>query len=326
MSRPTDHREESARAARSPARVLDGAAVAAEIQDALRPRIESVRRTAGRPPALGLLLAGTDPGSEVYVRNKIRQSEGLGMRTVLERLPDAAAFAEALAVVDAFNADPDIDGILVQSPLPGGMGEDAERRIFEAIEPAKDVDGFHPENVGRLVQQTPAPAPCTPSGVMELFDRRGIELRGRRAVVIGRSDIVGKPMAMLLLHRHATVTICHSRTVDLPRVASQADVLVAAVGRPAFVTVDFVKPGATVVDVGTNTLTERDQVLSIFGAGSRKLAAFDRRGRVLSGDVHPDVAGVAGAITPVPGGVGPLTIAMLLSNTVQAAEQRLRQA
>ena len=311
-------------AVRTPARVLDGAAVAAEIRESLRSRIKEVRRSAGRPPGLGLLLAGCDPGSEVYVRNKIRDSEGLGIRTALERLPDSAAFEEALAVVDAFNADPGIDGILVQSPLPAGMGHDAERRIFEAIDPSKDVDGFHPENAGRLVQQTPALAPCTPSGVMELLDRCGVALSGRRAVVIGRSDIVGKPLAMLLLHRHATVTICHSRTVDLPRVAAQADVLVAAVGRAAFVTADFVKPGATVIDVGTNALTDRDQVMSIFGDGSRKLAAFDRRGRVLSGDVHPGVAEVAGALTPVPGGVGPLTIAMLLSNTVQAAEQRLR--
>lgn len=311
--------------ARPPARVLDGAAVAGEIQEALRPRIDAVRRAVGRPPALGLLLAGRDPGSEVYVRNKMRQSEGLGIRTTLERLPESAAFGEALAVVEAFNADSGIDGILVQSPLPAAMGNDAERRIFEAIEPSKDVDGFHPENAGRLVQQTPALAPCTPSGVMELLDRRGVDLEGRHAVVIGRSDIVGKPMAIMLLHRHATVSICHSRTVDLPRVASQADVLVAAVGRPAFVTLDFVKPGATVIDVGTNALTDRGQVAAIFGAGSRKLAAFDKRGRVLSGDVHPEVADIAGAITPVPGGVGPLTIAMLLSNTVRAAEQRLRR-
>ncbi len=312
-------------AVQAAARVLDGAAVAAGIRESLRARIHEVRSSAGRPPTLGLLLAGRDPGSEIYVRNKIRESEGLGMRTVLERLPETAAFAEALAVVDAFNADSGIDGILVQSPLPAGMGADAERRIFEAIDPAKDVDGFHPENVGRLVQQTPALVPCTPAGVMELLDRSGVEIEGRQAVVIGRSDIVGKPLAMLLLHRHATVTICHSRTVDLPRVASRADVLVAAVGRPAIVTTDFVKPGATVVDVGTNTLTERDRVVSIFGAGSKKLAAFDRRGRVLCGDVHPEVAGIAGAVSPVPGGVGPLTIAMLLSNTVRAAEERLRR-
>ncbi len=310
-------------AAASSARVLDGAAVAAGICDALVPRIDAVRVAAGRPPAIGLLLAGRDPGSEVYVRNKIRRSEALGMRTRLDRLPESAAFVEALAVVEAFNADPAIDGILVQSPLPAGMGADAERRVFEAIDPAKDVDGFHPVNVGRLVQQTPALAPCTPSGILALLDRCGVALTGRRAVVIGRSDIVGKPLALLLLHRHATVTICHSRTVDLPQVAAQADVLVAAVGRPAFVKPAFVKPGATVIDVGTNTLTERDRVVSLFGAASKKLAAFERRGRVLCGDVHPEVAHVAGAITPVPGGVGPLTIAMLLSNTVQAAERRL---
>ena len=322
---PTEYREGRLSAAATAARVLDGAAVAVEVQDGLRPRIEAVRRSAGRPPTLGLLLAGNDPGSEVYVRNKMRRGEGLGIGTALERLPASASFDEALAVVEAFNADPGIDGILVQSPLPAGMGNDAERRIFEAIDPSKDVDGFHPENVGRLVQQIPALAPCTPSGVMRLLDHSGVALSGRRAVVIGRSDIVGKPMAMLLLHRHATITICHSRTVDLPRVASQADVLVAAVGRPAFVTVEFVKPGATVIDVGTNTLTDRDRVASIFGVGSKKLAALDKRGRVLSGDVHPDVAGVAGAITPVPGGVGPLTIAMLMSNTVLAAEQRLHR-
>ena len=325
MPAQPDCREESSSPVGPSARVLDGAAVGAGIQAALRPRIDAFRRSAGRPPVLGLLLAGSDPGSEIYVRNKIRRGEGLGIGTALERLPASAAFAEALAVVDAFNADPGVDGILVQSPLPAGMGDDAERRIFEAIDPSKDVDGFHPENVGRLVQRTPALAPCTPSGVMELLDRSGVEIEGRQAVVIGRSDIVGKPLAMLLLHRHATVTICHSRTVDLPRVASRADVLVAAVGRPAIVTTDFVKPGATVVDVGTNTLTDRDRVVSLFGAGSKKLAAFDRRGRVLCGDVHPDVAGVAGALSPVPGGVGPLTIAMLLSNTVRAAEQRLRR-
>ena len=312
-------------AVRTAARVLDGAAAAARIRESLRTRVEEVRRSAGRPPTLGLLLAGRDPGSEIYVRNKIRESEGLGMRTVLRRLPESAAYAEALAVVEAFNADPRTDGILVQSPLPAGMGDDAERRIFEAVEPSKDVDGFHPRNVGRLVQRTPALAPCTPAGVLELLDRNGVELEGRQAVVIGRSDIVGKPLAMLLLHRHATVTICHSRTRGLARVASRADVLVAAAGRPALVTADFVKPGAAVVDVGTNTLTDRGQVAAIFGADSRKLAAFDKRGRVLCGDAHPDVAGVAGALSPVPGGVGPLTIAMLLSNTVRAAELRLRQ-
>ena len=310
-------------AVRTPARVLDGAAVAAEVRESLRPRIEAVRREAGRTPALGVLLAGDDPGSAIYVRNKIKAGEALDMATDFRQLPATAAFEDALGVVEAFNADDRIDGILVQSPLPDGMGADAEQRIFDAIRADKDVDGFHPLNVGRMVQKRPALAPCTPSGIIALLDRAGVELAGRRAVVIGRSDIVGKPMAMLLLHRNATVTICHSRTVDLPRVASAADVLVAAVGRPAFVDASFVKSGATVIDVGTNTLTDRSQVASIFGPGSKKLAAFDRRGRVLAGDVHPEVAAVAGALTPVPGGVGPLTIAMLLSNTVRAAELRL---
>ena len=310
-------------AVRTPARVLDGAAVAAEVRESLRPRIEAVRREAGRTPALGVLLAGDDPGSAIYVRNKIKAGEALDMATHFRQLPASAAFEDALGVVEAFNADDRIDGILVQSPLPDGMGADAEQRIFDAIRADKDVDGFHPLNVGRMVQKRPALAPCTPSGIIALLDRVGVELAGRRAVVIGRSDIVGKPMAMLLLHRNATVTICHSRTVDLPRVASAADVLVAAVGRPAFVDASFVKSGATVIDVGTNTLTDRSQVASIFGPGSKKLAAFDRRGRVLAGDVHPEVAAVAGALTPVPGGVGPLTIAMLLSNTVRAAELRL---
>ncbi len=304
------------------ARRLDGAVVAEAIRESLRPRIHAVRAAVGRSPALGLLLAGDDPGSAIYVRNKVAASEALGMTTDLRTLPASASFDEALAIVSEFNWDDAIDGILVQSPLPPGMGGDAEQRIFDAIDPTKDADGFHPVNVGRLTQRRPALAPCTPSGVIALLDKYGIEISGRRAVVIGRSDIVGKPMAMLLLHRHATVTVCHSRTIDLPGLASEADILVAAIGRPAFVTANFVKPGATVIDVGTNALTDRDQVVAIFGKESRKLKAFDRRGHVLSGDIHPEVANVAGALTPVPGGVGPLTIAMLLSNTVRAAEAR----
>lgn len=305
-------------------RRLDGAAVAAEIREGLPARIAAFAGTEGRPPTLGLLYAGTDPGSEVYVRGKIKQSEELGMATDLRRLPETASFEDALAIVDAFNRNGAIDGILVQSPLPDGMGDDAEHRIFEAIDPAKDVDGFHPVNAGRLMQKRPSLAPCTPSGIMVMLDKAGIEVQGKRAVVIGRSDIVGKPMALLLLHRHATVTICHSKTAELPAVAATADILVAAIGRPAFVTPAFVKRGATVIDVGTNSLTDREQVKEIFGAHSKKMAAFDKRGRVLSGDVHPAVAMVAGALTPVPGGVGPLTIAMLLSNTVRAAEAQLR--
>jgi len=206
--------------------------------------------------------------------------------------------------------------------LPDGMGEDAEQQVFDAVDPLKDVDGFHPINAGLLMQKRHGLVACTPSGCIELLEREGIAMRGKHAVVIGRSDIVGKPMALLLLHRDATVTVCHSRTVDLPAVARTADILVAAIGRPAFVTRDYVKPGATVIDVGINTLTDRAEVERYFGEGSRKRAQFAEKGSVLIGDVHPDVEEVAGALTPVPGGVGPLTIAMVLRNTVTAAELR----
>ena len=299
------------------ARRLDGVAAAAEIREGLRSRIDAFTQKAGRPPTLGLLLAGNDPGSEIYVRNKVKSSEQLGMVTDLRRLTASSCLEEVLAVVNVFN------GILVQSPLPAAMGSGAEQQVFDAIDPAKDVDGFNPVNVGRLLQKRSALTPCTPSGIIELLDRNQIEIAGARAVVIGRSDIVGKPMAALLLHRNATVTICHSRTVDLPTVASSADILVAAIGRAAFVTREFVKRGATVIDVGMNRLDDREHVETIFGAGSKKMTAFETRGSVLTGDVHPNVGQVAGALTPVPGGVGPLTIAMLMSNTVRAAEARL---
>ena len=304
------------------ARRLDGKPVAEAIRESLKPRIARFRTAAGRPPGLGILLAGDDGGSEIYVRYKIRACEELGIRADLERLPADASLDEVMAIVARFNAADDIDGVLVQSPLPPGMGSDAEQRVFDAIDPAKDVDGFHPVNVGRLVQNRPALAPGTPSGVIELLDRSGIPIEGRRAVVIGRSDIVGKPLAALLLHRHATVTVCHSRTRDLPAVASSADILVAAIGRPGFVTADFVKPGAAVIDVGTTRMTDRDRVAALFGPDSPRLEVLARRGATVVGDVHPGAAAVAGALTPVPGGVGPLTIAMLLSNTVRAAERR----
>jgi methylenetetrahydrofolate dehydrogenase (NADP+)/methenyltetrahydrofolate cyclohydrolase len=269
-----------------------------------------------------VVLAGSNPASEVYVRNKIKTVNEAGCRGELFRLDQSASLADALALVRTLNADEAIDGILVQSPLPDGMGGDAEQRVFDAVDPAKDVDGFHPFNVGLLVQKRPTLVACTPLGCIELLEREGIAIKGQHAVVIGRSDIVGKPMAMLLLHRDATVTICHSRTVDLPAVARSADILVAAIGRPAFVTRDFVKPGATVIDVGINALTSRAEVEKIFGEGSRKRAQFAEKGSVLVGDVHPDVDAVAGALTPVPGGVGPLTVAMVLRNTVTAAELR----
>ena len=304
------------------ARRLEGKTVAEAIRSALEPRIEAFTAAAGRPPGLGILLAGHDGGSEIYVRNKVKACEALGVVADLERVPEEATLGEVMAIVARFNASERHDGILVQSPLPAGMGRDAEKQVFDAIDPAKDVDGFHPVNVGRLVQNRPALVPGTPAGVIELLDRAQIPIQGARAVVIGRSDIVGKPMAMLLLHRHATVTICHSRTANLPAVAATADILVSAVGRPGFVTRAFVKPGATVIDIGATQVTDRDQIVSLFGADSPRLEVLARRGATQVGDVHPDVASVAGALTPSPGGVGPLTIVMVLSNTIRAAEMR----
>ncbi|HYB97347.1 MAG TPA: bifunctional 5,10-methylenetetrahydrofolate dehydrogenase/5,10-methenyltetrahydrofolate cyclohydrolase [Vicinamibacterales bacterium] len=297
-------------------------ACAARIRNDLAPRIAAFHQRYGRPPGLAVVLAGSNPASEVYVRNKIRTVGEAGCRAELFRLDGAASLSDALALVRTLNEDRAVDAILVQSPLPETMGANAEQRVFDAIDPAKDVDGFHPYNVGLLVQKRPALVACTPLGCIELLEREGVELRGKHAVVIGRSDIVGKPMAMLLLHRDATVTVCHSRTAGLAAVARSADVLVAAIGRPAFVTPDYVKPGATVVDVGINTLTARDEVERLFPAGSRKREQFDQKGSVLVGDVHPDVDAVAGALTPVPGGVGPLTVAMVLRNTLTAAELR----
>jgi methylenetetrahydrofolate dehydrogenase (NADP+) / methenyltetrahydrofolate cyclohydrolase len=268
------------------------------------------------------VLVGDDASSEIYVRGKLKSAGEAGLRADLERLPSTASFADLLAVVDRLNRSDVHDGILVQSPLPAAMGADAEHRVFDALRPEKDVDGFHPVNVGKLVQKRADLVACTPSGVIELLERERIAIRGKRAVVIGRSEIVGKPMALLLLHRDATVTICHSRTADLPAVAREADILVAAIGRAAFVTKDYVKPGATVVDVGMTSTTDRSIVEALYPAGSTRWRAFERRGALTVGDVHPNVAEVAGAVTPVPGGVGPLTIAMLLKNTLTAAMAR----
>jgi methylenetetrahydrofolate dehydrogenase (NADP+)/methenyltetrahydrofolate cyclohydrolase len=305
------------------ARVLDGTAVAAAIRAELRPAIDAFRTRAGRPPGLGIVLVGDDPASHLYVNNKLKSATETGLRADLHRLPASVSLGEVLAVVEGLNASEIHDGILVQSPLPAAMGADAERHVFDVVRPDKDVDGFHPVNVGRLVQNRAALVACTPSGVIELLERSNVMIAGTRAVVIGRSDIVGKPMALLLLHRNATVTICHSRTANLPRVAAEADILVSAIGRPAFVTPEFVKPGAAVVDVGTTQVTDQAVIERLFPPGSPRRTAFDRRGSLVVGDVHPDVAGVAGALSPVPGGVGPLTIALLLKNTLQAAKQRV---
>jgi methylenetetrahydrofolate dehydrogenase (NADP+) / methenyltetrahydrofolate cyclohydrolase len=305
------------------ARLLDGAAVARAIRDEIRPRVEAFAARAGRPPGLGVVLVGDDPASQIYVRHKLKAAGETGFRADLDRLPATSSLAELLTAVDRLNRSDAHDGILVQSPLPRGMGPDAEQLVFDLIAPAKDVDGFSAVNVGRLVQNRAVVAAGTPSGVMELLRRSSVPIAGRHAVVIGRSDIVGKPMALMLLHANATVTICHSRTPDVPATARRADILVAALGRPAFVTTDFVKPGATVVDVGQTRIDDRATVERLFAPGSKRLEAFDRRGSIVVGDVHPSVEEIAGALTPVPGGVGPLTIAMLLKNTLAAAEMRV---
>jgi methylenetetrahydrofolate dehydrogenase (NADP+)/methenyltetrahydrofolate cyclohydrolase len=246
----------------------------------------------------------------------------MGVR--LTRLPSSTSLTAVLDAVKRFNEDSHFDGILVQSPLPKSLGPDAEQRVFDTIDPGKDVDGFSPVSAGLVVQNRDGFAPCTPAGVIELLVRSKIQIEGRHAVVIGRSDIVGKPMAALLLHKNATVTICHSRTRDLPAMAREADILVAAIGRPAFVTREFVKPGAVVIDVGINSVTKAEEAERIFAKYPERLEVFRKRGSVLVGDVHPEVAATAGALTPVPGGVGPLTIAMLMANTVKAAELRAR--
>ena len=305
------------------ARLLNGTEIARQLRAELAPRVAAVTAKLGRPPGLGILLVGNDPGSEIYVRNKGKAATELGIRADLERLPHTARLDEALAVVDRLNRSAEYDAILVQSPLPAEMGRDAEQRVFDTISPAKDVDGFHPINVGLLVQNRPHLVPCTPLGIIELLVRSDTKIAGARAVVIGRSDIVGKPTALLLLHRHATVTICHSKTVNLPAVAASADILVAAIGRAGFVTRDFVKPGATVIDVGINKVTDAAVARPLLASNPQRLATFEQKGSVLVGDVHPEAADVAGVLTPVPGGVGPLTIALLLSNTVKAAETSL---
>jgi methylenetetrahydrofolate dehydrogenase (NADP+)/methenyltetrahydrofolate cyclohydrolase len=304
------------------ARVLDGQAVAAAIRESVLPDVQRFTSQAGRPPGLGIVLVGQDPASEVYVRNKVKAGTESGLWVDLQRLPAAATLGDLLELVHRLNASDRHDGILVQSPLPAAMGKGASQHVFDTIDPAKDVDGFHPINVGRLVQGRAHLPPCTPSGVIEMLVRNEIRIGGSRAVIIGRSEIVGKPMAMLLLQRDATVTICHSKTADLPGVAAGGDILVAAIGRPGFVTPDFVKPGAAVIDVGTTPVSDAALVRRLFGESSPRVAALERRGSIVVGDVHPAVAEKAGALSPVPGGVGPLTIAMLLKNTVAAAMAR----
>lgn len=305
------------------ARVLDGRALAARLQEEMKPPVATFTASHGRPPGLAIVLVGQNPASEVYVRGKLKAGSEVGFRADLERLPDTATLSDTLALVERLNQSDVHDGILVQSPLPKAMGPAAAQRVFDAIAPEKDVDGFTAVNVGLMVQNRAALVACTPSGIIELLEREAVPISGRRAVVIGRSEIVGKPMALLLLQRDATVTICHSRTPDLAAVCREADVVIAAVGRAGLVTAEFIKPGATVVDVGMNTLTEAATAEQWYPEGHPRLAQFRNKGSLLVGDVHPGVAAVAGALTPVPGGVGPLTITMLMRNTLRAATQRM---
>jgi methylenetetrahydrofolate dehydrogenase (NADP+)/methenyltetrahydrofolate cyclohydrolase len=304
------------------ARILDGAAVALQIRSELSARAADFTRRKGRKPGLGIVLVGDKPDSQLYVNTKLKSAGDEGMTATLSHLPASTSLEDILSLVARLNADPATDGILVQAPLPDSLGTTAMQKVFDTIDPQKDVDGVTPSNVGRLVQNRAELIACTPAGIMELLERSGIDVAGKHAVIIGRSDIVGKPVSLLLLHRHATVTICHSRTQNLPGIAATGDILVAALGRPGFVRRPFVKPGATIIDVGINLLTDRNLAYEIFHEGHPRRGLFDRKGSVLVGDVHPDVAEVAGALTPVPGGVGPLTIAMLMANTIKAAELR----
>jgi methylenetetrahydrofolate dehydrogenase (NADP+) / methenyltetrahydrofolate cyclohydrolase len=299
-------------------RVLDGAAIATAIK---REVAEEVRALAaqGIRPGLAAVLVGHVPASEMYVRSKVQTCAELGIFSELMTPPDTVTTEDMLDLVAALNGRDHIDGILIQLPLPKQVDT---KTLLDAVSPAKDVDGFHPVNAGRLQAGRPALVPCTPAGVIEILRRSDLPISGQHAVVVGRSDIVGKPVAMLLLHQNATVTICHSKTRDLGAVTREGDILVAAIGRPGFIEPEMVKPGATLIDVGINRLTTREEFDRYFAGDARREAVFVKRGSTIVGDVHPKAFERAGAYTPVPGGVGPLTIAMLMSNTVRAAKMR----
>lgn len=300
---------------------LDGARVAADIKREVAEEAARLASEHGVRPRLVTVLVGDDPASAVYVRNKIRTCEELGLASEHHPLAADTPAERLLEMIAEFNRREDVDGLLVQLPLPKGIDEGA---VIEAIDPDKDVDGFHPVNVGRMMLRRPGLLPCTPAGIVELLVREGVKISGARACVVGRSNIVGRPAAELLLQRDATVTVCHSRTGCLPEVTREADILVAAIGRPGFIRAEHVKPGATVVDVGMNRVTDAKEVEELFGEDApRRLKAIDERGYTLVGDVHPaEVERVAGRLTPVPGGVGLLTVAMLMKNTVEAARRR----
>jgi len=298
--------------------ILDGTKIAAQIRAEVGEEVKKLTAQ-GLRPGLAVVLVGHNPASEVYVRSKVKACEELNILSEKHTPPESASTEELLALVDELNRRDDIDGILVQLPLPAHVDS---KKVLLAVSPAKDVDGFHPMNVGYLSTQRPGLVPCTPAGVIEILKRSNIPIAGADAVVVGRSDIVGKPVAMLLTNGNATVTICHSKTHDLPGVCRRADILVAAIGRAGMITRDYVKPGACVIDVGMNKITDAAEFAKFFAGDAKREAAFAKNGSTLMGDVDPKVAEVAGSITPVPGGVGPLTIAMLMSNTVKAAKLR----
>jgi len=303
------------------AKILDGSKMAAEIRAEVGAEVKTMA-AGGVRPGLAVVLVGHNPASEVYVRGKVKSCEEVGIYSEKHTPPDTATTQELLDLVADLNRRDEIDGILVQLPLPSHV--DA-KKVLLAVDPAKDVDGFHPMNVGYLSTQRPGLVPCTPAGVMEILKRSSIPVAGQEAVVVGRSDIVGKPVAMLLLNANATVTVCHSKTRDLPGVCRKADILVAAIGQAGMITRNFVKPGATVIDVGMNKVSERSEFDRLFAGNKKREETFLAKGSTLVGDVHPEVADVAGALTPVPGGVGPLTIAMLMANTLKAAKLRRGQ-
>lgn len=300
------------------ARILDGTKIAREIRSEVAAEIKSLSAR-GIRPGLAVVLVGHDPASEIYVRGKRKVCEELGIFSEQHSPAETSTTDELLKLVESLNHSDNIDGILVQLPLPAHVDS---KKILLAVDPTKDVDGFHPVNAGLLSTQRDGLVPCTPAGVMEILKRSGIPVAGKEAVVVGRSDIVGKPVAMLLLNGDATVTVCHSKTRNLPEVCRRAEILVAAIGRAGMITRDYVSRGATVIDVGVNKITDRLQFEGLFAGNTKREETFRTKGSVLAGDVHPEVAEIAGAITPVPGGVGPLTIAMLMYNTVKAAKMR----
>ena len=298
--------------------ILDGNKIAAEIRAEVAAEVKDMA-AAGLRPGLAVVLVGHNPASEIYVRGKVKSCGEVGIHSEQLTPPDTISTQELLELVLQLNRRDEIDGILVQLPLPPQVDS---KKILMAVDPAKDVDGFHPVNVGFLSTQRPGLVPCTPAGIMEILKRSNIPVSGQEAVVVGRSDIVGKPTAMLLINANATVTVCHSKTRDLAGVCRRADILVAAIGRAGMITRDFVKPGATVIDVGMNKVSERAEFDRLFAGNAKREESFRAKGSTLVGDAHPNAAEVAGAITPVPGGVGPLTIAMLMANTVKAARMR----